>query len=458
MNYLNVAHRVFNTPLMIEESKLQIILGVLSPRLNFEVPMLTDRQAETGELAGRRGVTMQAVPLYGRAVAVPVDEPMMPTDGDNSEGNTEEKADSIMLISVTGTLVNRIAMEPPSSFASYERLTGYLKTAAADPSIKGVLLRVESYGGEVCGAFDCADAVKAANTVKPVWCAIDDNAYSAAFLQASQARRIYLTRTGGAGSVGVIAVHYDFSQFETKQGIKVTAVYAGAKKNWLSQDEPLNKEAAAWLRAEIDRSYQLFCSYVASGRAMNQQAVRDTEAACYTGQDAIDAGFADEIGTFAQALDDFRVELRTARPAPALGGPAANSKKEGQAAMQPSVDQAAGNTPAASQVDIAAVRTEAIKAERNRISAILTCEQAQGRESLARALALESDMDAEAAGRILAMAPKDAAVAPLSPLAAAMARVPNPRVGADAGGAGADDEQTEIRAILVASGNLQGGN
>jgi signal peptide peptidase SppA len=433
-----------------------VILGVLSPRLNFEVPLLSDRQPETAELEGRRGVTMHAVPLYGRAVAVPVDEPM-PTEGENGEGNTEERADSIMLISVTGTLVNRIAMEPPSSFASYERLTGYLKTAAADSSIKGILLRVESYGGEVGGAFDCADAVKAANQVKPVWCAIDDNAYSAAFLQASQSSRIYLTRTGGAGSVGVIAVHYDFSQFEKKEGIKVTPVYAGAKKNWLSQDAPLNKDAEAWLQAQVDRSYQLFCSYVASGRAMNQQAVRDTEAACYTGQDAIDAGFADEIGTFAQALDDFRVEVRAARSTLALGGPAANSTEGGQAAMPPSEVQAAGITPAAPAIDVADVRVEVAETERHRIFAILTHEQAQGRESLARELACQTDVDVDAAARILAMAPKATPPA-ASPFAAAMGALPNPHVGADGGGTSADDEQTEIRAILVASGNIQGGN
>jgi len=453
MNYLNVAQRVFNTPLMIEDSKLQVILGVLGPRLNFEVPHLTGEQPAAVDISGRRGVTMHMVRLSGRAVAVPVDDPEPVVDPmAENDGNLEEKADSVMLISVTGTLVNRIAMEPPSSFASYERLTGYLKDATADASVKGILLRIESYGGEVSGSFDCADQIKAAAAIKPVWCAVDDTACSAAFLLAAQTQKIYLTRTGLVGSVGVIAVHYDFSQYEKKEGIKVTAVYAGAKKIWFSQDQPLDKDAGAWLKAAVDKSYATFCGYVAAGRAMGLQAVQDTEAGCYKGQDAIDAGFADAIGTFSQALDDFRVELRAARPAPVLGGTAANSQPGGSAEM-PNPTEAAELKPAATPIDTAAVRAEAIKAERTRISAILTHAEAQGREGLARALALESDMDAEAAARVMAMAPKQAAAAPPNALAAAMAAVTNPKVGADAGGGGADDEQAEIKAILIAAGS-----
>lgn len=55
--------------------------------------------------------------------------------------------------------------------------------------------------------------------------------------------------------------------------------------------------------------------------------------------------------------------------------------------------------------DIAAARVEAVKAERQRIAAILTATEAVGREPLARALAFQSDMPSAAAIAALKTAP-----------------------------------------------------
>ena len=452
MSYINIAQRIFNEPLMADERKLQVILGVLGPRLHFEAPQLT--AAATDGAASeppRRGVTAGVVPLEGRmAEAAPVDV--------GADGATEERQDSIMVISITGTLVNRIAMEPPSSFASYERLAGFVQQAAADPKVKGIMLRIESYGGEVAGAFDVADLIRAAAEQKPVWCSVDDNAFSAAYLLACQTQKIYVTRTGGVGSVGVIAIHYDYSKWEEKQGIKPTAIFAGSKKNWFSPDEALDPKAAAWLKQRVMDNYEMFVSYVARGRSMDEAAIKATEAGVYEGQQGIDIGFADSLGTFTQAMEEFRAELRSQRSTRiGIGGSAAKSTKGGRAAiMLPTQDNAAENAAIQSNqappLDTAAIRTEAIKAERARVGAILSHAEAKGREQLARTLALESDMDAEAAGRVMAAAPKantnDA-------LAAAMAGVHNPAVGAGAGdGTSETDEVARIAALHT---QLKGG-
>lgn len=89
-----------------------------------------------------------------------------------------------------------------------------------------------------------------------------------------------------------------------------------------------------------------------------------------------------------------------------------------------------------------------VAAERARISAILTAPEAQGREALARTLALETTQDAETARRILAAAPAaQAAAPPVSPLAAEMARIKNPAVGVAPGDG--DTAASEAQRVLA---------
>ena len=94
-----------------------------------------------------------------------------------------------------------------------------------------------------------------------------------------------------------------------------------------------------------------------------------------------------------------------------------------------------------------------ITVERQRISAILTCPEAEGRDGLARMLALETHESVEIARRVLGAAPKAtaAAAAPApapNALAAEMAKIPNPQVG-PAGGGSANDDSPQAEAARV---------
>lgn len=86
--------------------------------------------------------------------------------------------------------------------------------------------------------------------------------------------------------------------------------------------------------------------------------------------------------------------------------------------------------------------------ERQRIAAILTCEEARGREELARALALETNHTVEAAKKLLLAAPV-AAAAPVNALDVRMSQIPNPTVGADPSAVDTDPAAAEIARILA---------
>lgn len=273
-----LAERVFGTPLMVEPNKLEAILSVLLPRT---------------------GITQdQIVPLSE------YDVPVAAYSEDRRDRKPYEvTSDGIGIIELSGSLVNRSSwMDAWSGMTSYERFCSELMDATTDPAIKGVMLRLDSPGGECAGVFDAADIVAECAKVKEVWASVDDMAFSAAYLLASQCKKIFVTKTGGVGSIGVIARHIDQSEMNKKIGVKVTFLFAGAHKKDMNPHEPLTDGAASRLQEEIDRLYGMFCQSVANGRKLSIDSVMKTEASLFFGENAVISGLADKVGTFRDAI------------------------------------------------------------------------------------------------------------------------------------------------------------
>lgn len=264
MNFLpHITGRVFDTPLLIARAKLDTIMGVLMPRING-----------------------MALPFSEKAAL-----------------QTYEVNNGIAVIPITGTLVRRtVGLEAQSGLTSYNQIANDLDAALADPSVKGILLDIDSPGGEAGGVFDLADKIYAARKTKPIWAVANEEAFSAAYAIAAAAEKIFVSRTSGVGSIGVIAVHLDQSQAEADVGLKYTAIYAGERKNDLSPHEPLTDPARAALQAEVDRVYGMFVTSVARMRGADTAAIKNTQAALYFGEQAVAANLADSTGTFADAL------------------------------------------------------------------------------------------------------------------------------------------------------------
>jgi signal peptide peptidase SppA len=269
----HIAGRVFDAPLLIARAKLDTILGVLVPRLRGE-----------------------SLPFGAKPVT-----------------RDYEVENGIAIIPVVGTLVRRtIGLEAQSGLMSYSLIAERMDAALQDNAVKAILLDIDSPGGEAGGVFDLADKIFAARKVKPIWAVANDEAFSAAYAIAAAADRIYLSRTGGVGSIGVIAVHLDQSVAEADAGLKYTAIYAGEHKNDLSPHEPLSDPARAQLQTEVDRVYALFTETVARMRGLELAAIKETEAALYFGEQSVAAGLADRIGTMGDALSDLTKKI--ARP------------------------------------------------------------------------------------------------------------------------------------------------
>ena len=268
----HLASRLFGTPLLVHRAKLDVILAVLGERLNLQVP--------AAELA-------------------------MPPPRSTHAG-----ASSIAVIPVHGTLVKRTAgLNAASGLTSYTEIAAMLEVALADPQVAGILLDIDSPGGEAAGSFELARTIRAATQTKPVWAVANDSAFSAAYAIGAAANRLIVSETGGVGSIGVIALHVDQSVKDANDGYRYTAVTAGNRKNDFSPHEPLTTSAKSELQAEVDRLYGLFVDHVAAMRRLDANDIRGTEAGLFFGGNAITAGLADAVGTLDSALTDFSLYL-----------------------------------------------------------------------------------------------------------------------------------------------------
>ncbi|WP_353281922.1 S49 family peptidase [Wolbachia endosymbiont (group B) of Horisme vitalbata] len=195
--------------------------------------------------------------------------------------------------------IHGILTKKPGAFdvflgmTSYEQIEEQITQALADSSIETIILEIDSPGGEVNGIFDLADFIYESRAKKRIVALANDDAYSAAYAIASSAEKIFLTRTSGVGSIGVIASHIDQSGFDEKQGIKYTTIFAGSRKNDLNPHEPINSEGLKSLREEIDRLYEMFVQLIARNRNLSIEAIKSTEAGLYFGEKAVEIGLAD---------------------------------------------------------------------------------------------------------------------------------------------------------------------
>jgi signal peptide peptidase SppA len=326
---------------------------------------------------------------------------------------------SIAIIPVSGTLYNKVDWAG-YSFTGYGYITGLLDYASRDKDVKGVILDIDSGGGEVDGAFETADKIAAFD--KPI-VTFATHAYSAAYLLGSAADKMFVTRTGGVGSIGVVTAHVDMSKMYTEFGVQVTLMYKGKHKVDGNSTQPLPDDVKARIEAKLEEPYALFVDAVAKNRSMESQSVRDTEALTYGADEAVRLGLVDGVSSLEDSVLSFEAEL--------------NGIKTGvKMSNEPStvVKAEAGNE--ATQLNQHAVETaknEGIKvgaeSERTRIMGILESEESVGREKMALVLCKQGLSTAQAK-EILASVPKAPVASTTSSFESAMSTTINPELSA----------------------------
>lgn len=404
-NLPHIASMAFNEPLMLEPAYARVFFCALAGQLG--ITRLTDPAS---------GVTLGAEQIAEPLALFGDDEEMGPRPA-----RSYQVTNGIAVLPVSGTLVSKTrSLQPYSGMTGYNGIIARLQQAISDPGVDGILLDMDTPGGMVSGAFDCADIIARMRDIKPVWALANDMNCSAGQLIASAASRRLVTQTARTGSIGVMMAHSNYGAALKTNGVEVTLIYSGDHKVDGNPYEKLPKDVRADFQTRIDATRQMFAEKVSAYTGMSVQAVLDTEAAVFSGQESVDNGLADELvnntdalGVMLEALDR-RKKTTTGGTMPSPSASAATNQPADQTATQTSapteqvttVDTT--TTALTAPADLSAQVSAAVAAENGRIMGILNCEEAKGRESQARALAETPGMTVESAQRILAAAPQSA--------------------------------------------------
>ena len=467
MSYPRLWARVYNTPLFLDPEKAKVIESVFRSHINGERKvglMEDDGPSQSPEQRAAAEHERRCRAYTGIDLVRRDDKPYAMTKT------------GLAMIPVLGTLVQRGSwLDSMSGLMSYDMVASLVERASGDPEVRAVLLEIDSPGGEAYGLIDLADRVYAARKRKPMWAVANEQAYSAAYWLASSAARVYTPITGGVGSIGALMLHVDQSKRDAQMGYTYTFIHAGARKVDGNSHEPISKPALQWAQAEVDRHRQLFASAVAKRRDLSVDEVLATEAGLLTPPEALEGGYIDGVNTLIEVVAMLEAELQqpgsttstrlnagltkeismsgknedkkhtdeqleAARTTARAEGKA-EGVTEGKTASHAeglAEGKVAGKAEGMVEGEKAG-RGAGIKAERERVGAILSCEEAKDRGKQALHLALQTDTSVEDAKKLLAASAKESGSQMFAQLMATQA---NPKVGLDGGGDLAGDKPT----------------
>lgn len=290
MNYNHFISWVMSQPWAIMPEKMALIQQFLS-----------DKQ---------RGIIYSDTEIHDKIADGLTGNHAMEDDRINFDSKARPRAGAkgnIAVINLFGVISHRISEKQAMSGGggtSVEKTQARLRQAVADPSIKAIVLNIDSPGGSVNGVRELADEIFEARNQKHIVAVANSLAASAAYWVATAADELVVTPSGSVGSIGVYTAHEDYSAALEQEGIKVTLISAGKYKVEANPFAPLSEEAKASLQSDVNEFYDMFVDAVARGRGVASRDVRNGfgEGRVVNSKNAKKEGMVDRVATFDQVL------------------------------------------------------------------------------------------------------------------------------------------------------------
>jgi protease IV len=180
-----------------------------------------------------------------------------------------------------------------------------------DPSIKGVVLRINSPGGAVGPTQEIFREVVKLKEKKPVYVSMGSLCASGGYYIASAGQKLYANPSTVTGSIGVIMQLTMLEHLFDKLGIQMTTIKAGHYKDAGSPFRQMTKEEKAYFDALVESIHDQFIKDVATGRKMDVEKTRRfADGRVFTGTQAKELGLVDGLGNFYDTVDEFKKALK----------------------------------------------------------------------------------------------------------------------------------------------------
>ncbi len=322
------------------------------------------------------------------------------------ETNAASIRDGVCVIKVSGPLFRYAnLMTRICGATSYELLAQDFNKAVQNPNIKGILLDIDSPGGEVNGCSEISDMIFRARNTKPIVAYASGACCSGAYWIASACDKILAADTAILGSIGVVSI---FEKDDVEKTIEIVSSQSPNKRPDINTDE-----GKAKIQARVDELADVFIAKVARNRGITAVDVVKNFGAgdVSVGQHAVRNGLADGLSSFEDIITDL------------------NSQKLEKTFMNDNVN----------------INAEEIKAaERQRMADVFASDISKGKEATAHALLAKTELAASDILEILETIPNKTDNA----FEKAMAALKNPDISPSA----EDMEETpEAVAMRIAS-------
>ena len=197
----------------------------------------------------------------------------------------------IALVSVSGPIMDA------------ESTLEWIRKIERDPSVAGVLLRVDSPGGGAAASQELYNALAALASKKPMAVSMGSLAASGGLMVSMAGSRVFANASTVTGSIGV---RMDIPQLQGllgKIGVGQETITTAPFKDAGSYMRPLNPDQREYFKKVLDDMHQQFVDIVAQGRHMEHaRAAALATGKIFTGREAVQLGLVDEIGGQESAL------------------------------------------------------------------------------------------------------------------------------------------------------------
>ncbi|MBN1298640.1 MAG: signal peptide peptidase SppA [Actinobacteria bacterium] len=209
--------------------------------------------------------------------------------------------ESIYLIRIEGVISGGASSSLlGGSTVTPEAVIEQLRAAQANPSVKAILLRVNSGGGSAAASQEIFEELKKVS--KPVVVSVGDVCASGAYYIACAADSIVANRTSSVGSIGVILQVTNLEELYKKLGIQYTTIKQGKYKDAGSSSRPMTAEEKELLKEQTFKIYEQFINDVAQSRNIPVEKVKEIATGwVFLGTEALELGLIDSIGTYRDA-------------------------------------------------------------------------------------------------------------------------------------------------------------
>ena len=172
-----------------------------------------------------------------------------------------------------------------------------LARLAADKSVRGVIVHIDSPGGSVVGGEDLYNGLRDIADKKPVTAVMGTVATSAAYMAGIAADRVWAREGSVTGSIGVILQSANITGLLDRIGVEPVTIKSSELKGTPSPLEPLTKAARAASQEVVLDLYEFFVGIVIERRPLDAATVRVlADGRVYSGRQAVANGLIDAIG------------------------------------------------------------------------------------------------------------------------------------------------------------------